>query len=168
MRNEKRKRLEAKGWRVGTVREFLRLSPKEAAEVERYIAKRKVRDPVFAHGFEPGYAMFELGVRLKTIREDAHLTQAAAARKLRTTASAISRIENHTENIRLSTLQRYAKVLGVTLIFDLGDPDRGGPSNARLWLLRKLAVARAEAASGIKGKTHEQVMASLRLRIKTR
>jgi len=34
MRREKRKRLEDKGWRFGTVYEFLRLSVEDAASVE--------------------------------------------------------------------------------------------------------------------------------------
>lgn len=34
MRADKRSRLEAKGWRVGTVEEFLGLTPEEAALVE--------------------------------------------------------------------------------------------------------------------------------------
>src|SRR5512146_2220572 len=61
MRSDKRRHLETKGWRVGTVREFLHLSQKQATVVERYIAERKVRHPKFANNFESGYAMFELG-----------------------------------------------------------------------------------------------------------
>lgn len=34
MREEKRRRLEAKGWRIGTAAEFLDLTPEEAALVE--------------------------------------------------------------------------------------------------------------------------------------
>lgn len=34
MREEKRKRLESKGWRVGSAREFLGLSPDEEACIE--------------------------------------------------------------------------------------------------------------------------------------
>jgi hypothetical protein len=35
MGEEKRKRLESKGWRVGSTREFLDLSPDEEAYIER-------------------------------------------------------------------------------------------------------------------------------------
>ncbi len=34
MRKEKRKTLEAKGWKVGSVKEFLQLSDEEAAYIE--------------------------------------------------------------------------------------------------------------------------------------
>jgi len=51
---------------------------------------------------------------LKLAREDAGLTQEEAAKK-----SAISRIENHAEDIRLSTLERYARAFGKTLKLEL-------------------------------------------------
>lgn len=34
MREVKRKRLEAKGWKIGSVQEFLNLSPEEVAYIE--------------------------------------------------------------------------------------------------------------------------------------
>lgn len=40
------------------------------------------------------------------------MTQDDVAQKLGTKKSAISRIENHAEDIRLSTLHRYAKAIG--------------------------------------------------------
>jgi len=43
------------------------------------------------------------------------MTQEEVAKKLRTKKSAISRIENHAEDIRLSTLNRYAEALGKKL-----------------------------------------------------
>jgi len=43
------------------------------------------------------------------------MTQEEVARQLNTTKSAISRIENHAEDIRLSTLNRYAKAVGANL-----------------------------------------------------
>ncbi|MEK6756485.1 MAG: helix-turn-helix domain-containing protein, partial [Bacteroidota bacterium] len=45
----------------------------------------------------------------------------AIAKKLRTKKSAISRIENHAEDIRLSTLGKYAKALGKKLKVHLAD-----------------------------------------------
>ncbi|HLO85073.1 MAG TPA: transcriptional regulator [Nostocaceae cyanobacterium] len=41
MDEEKRKRLEAKGWKVGTVAEFLDLTPEESALVEIKLALRR-------------------------------------------------------------------------------------------------------------------------------
>jgi transcriptional regulator with XRE-family HTH domain len=43
------------------------------------------------------------------------MTQDDLARRLRTKKSAISRIENHAEDIRLSPIQKYAKALGKDL-----------------------------------------------------
>ena len=82
------------------------------SELDKYINKRKQRDAEFAEGFEAGYSNFKVGVLLKQARERAGMTQDEVARKLRTKKSSISRIENHAEDIRLSTIQRYAKALG--------------------------------------------------------
>ncbi len=85
------------------------------SDVERYIAKRKRRGARFARNFESGYQAFEFSVMLRQARERAGVTQENIARKLRTKKSAISRIENHAEDIRLSTLEKYAKALGMRL-----------------------------------------------------
>ena len=85
------------------------------SDVERYIEARKKRSPRFAENFESGYEAFEFSVMLRQARERAGITQEAIAKKLRTKKSAISRIENHAEDIRLSTLGRYAKALGMKL-----------------------------------------------------
>ena len=82
------------------------------SDLQKYINKRKRRDSEFAEGFEAGYSNFKVGILLKQAREKAGMTQDEVARKLRTKKSAISRIENHAEDIRLSTIQRYAKALG--------------------------------------------------------
>ena len=52
---------------------------------------------------------------LKHVREKAGITQAELAKKLHTKKSAISRIENHAEDIKLSTLGRVAAALGKQL-----------------------------------------------------
>lgn len=85
------------------------------SDVERYIETRKKRSPKFAQNFESGYEAFEFSVMLREARERAGITQEMIAKKLRTKKSAISRIENHAEDIRLSTLGRYAKALGMKL-----------------------------------------------------
>ncbi|MBF0266816.1 MAG: helix-turn-helix transcriptional regulator, partial [Gammaproteobacteria bacterium] len=51
----------------------------------------------------------------KQAREASGLTQEQVADKLSTKKSAISRIENHAEDIRLSTLEKFASVLGKRL-----------------------------------------------------
>jgi len=85
------------------------------SELEKYIKKRMRRDAHFAEGFEVGYSNFKVGVLLRQAREKAGMTQDDVARRLRTKRSAISRIENHAEDIRLSTIQKYAKALGKNL-----------------------------------------------------
>jgi transcriptional regulator with XRE-family HTH domain len=52
---------------------------------------------------------------LKQAREESGFTQEQLAEKLKTKKSAISRIENHAEDIRLSTLEKYAKALNFKL-----------------------------------------------------
>jgi ribosome-binding protein aMBF1 (putative translation factor) len=85
------------------------------SDVERYIETRKKRNAKFAENFESGYEAFEFSIMLRQARERAGITQEVIAKKLRTKKSAISRIENHAEDIRLSTLGRYAKALGMKL-----------------------------------------------------
>jgi ribosome-binding protein aMBF1 (putative translation factor) len=85
------------------------------SDVSRYIEKRMRTDAEFAEGFELGYTNFKIGVVLRQAREAAGLTQEEVARRLKTTKSAISRIENHAEDMRLSTLKRYAEAVGARL-----------------------------------------------------
>jgi len=85
------------------------------SDVERYIETRKKRSSKFADNFESGYEAFEFSAMLREARERAGITQEMIAKKLRTKKSAISRIENHAEDIRLSTLGKYAKALGMKL-----------------------------------------------------
>jgi HTH-type transcriptional regulator / antitoxin HipB len=82
------------------------------SDLKKYIKKRKKTDAVFALDFDEGYENFKLGVLLKQARENAGVTQEEVAQKLNTKKSAISRIENHAEDIRLSTLRKYAEALG--------------------------------------------------------
>ena len=82
------------------------------SDLKKYITSRKARDPRFAKNFDAGYEDFKIGVMLKQAREDAGLTQDELAKKLHTKKSAISRIENHAEDIRLSTLEKFASATG--------------------------------------------------------
>ena len=79
------------------------------------IEKRKECDPEFARRFEWGYQKFKIGVLLRQAREDAGLTQEQVANMLHTQKSVISRMENHAEDIRLSTLDKFATAVGKTL-----------------------------------------------------
>jgi HTH-type transcriptional regulator/antitoxin HipB len=85
------------------------------SDLKKYVKKRKAKDESFAEGYESGYADFKLGAMLRQARENAGLTQEELANRLKTKKSAISRIENHAEDIRLSTLEKVAAALGKTL-----------------------------------------------------
>ena len=85
------------------------------SDLKKYIAKRKKTDKAFAEGFEEGSEQFKIGVVLRQARESAGLTQEELALRLKTQKTAISRIENHAEDIKLSTLDRVAKALGKRL-----------------------------------------------------
>ena len=52
------------------------------------------------------------GVLFKLSREQVGMTQEEVARRLGTKKSVISRIETRAEDIRLSTVRKYAKALG--------------------------------------------------------
>jgi len=91
------------------------------SDLEAYIKMRKESDPEFARGFESGYQKFKIGVMLRMAREDAGLTQEEVAERMNTKKTAISRIENHAEDIRLSTLEKYAHAFGKTLKLQLED-----------------------------------------------
>ncbi|HUT55297.1 MAG TPA: helix-turn-helix transcriptional regulator [bacterium] len=85
------------------------------SDLKKYVAKRKKRDKKFALGYDQGYQRFKLGAMLRQARLDAGMTQEQLARRLKTKKTAISRIENHAEDIKLSTLDRVASALGKQL-----------------------------------------------------
>jgi ribosome-binding protein aMBF1 (putative translation factor) len=85
------------------------------SDLKKYVAKRKTHDPEFAKDYETGYQEFKIGVMLKMARESAGLTQEQLAQQLKTKKSAISRIENHAQDIKLSTLEKFAQALGKKL-----------------------------------------------------
>ena len=82
------------------------------SDLQKYIEHRKNADPEFAEGFDTGYEAFKVGALLRQAREEAGLTQEQIAEKLHTKKSAISRMENHAEDIRLSTLEKFATAIG--------------------------------------------------------
>ncbi|MCK5871508.1 MAG: helix-turn-helix transcriptional regulator [Methylococcales bacterium] len=82
------------------------------SDLKKYINKRKQSDECFSLNFDEGYHAFKIGLMLKKARENAGITQEALAIRLSTKKSAISRIENHAEDIKLSTLEKFASSLG--------------------------------------------------------
>jgi len=103
---------------ISTKTETRLFKPKEVIkmdDLDKFIKEEKRLDPEFQKGFQEGYRNFKIGVLLHQARQEAGLTQDEIAKKLKTKKSAISRIENHAEDIRLSTLYKYAGALGKSL-----------------------------------------------------
>ena len=82
------------------------------SDLQKYKNKRMAKDPGFWKNYEEKFETFKLGVLLKQARVEAGMTQEQIANELNTTKSVISRMENHATDIRLSTLEKFAKVVG--------------------------------------------------------
>src|ERR1700722_4976102 len=100
MDQEKQARLEAKGWKVGTVSEFLGLTPEDEIAVESMLAVEKMRR-----------RMADL-VQAKRRRK---FTQAELAKKLKTSQPRVARIEAGYASIPLDTIIRAALESGATV-----------------------------------------------------
>ena len=93
MRPSKRQKLERKGWRVGTVREFLGLSEDEAAYVELRV---------------------RLADSLKNRRRRRNLTQTALAKLIRSSQSRVAKMEGGDPSVSLDLLIRSLLALGAS------------------------------------------------------
>lgn len=87
----KRKKLEAKGWRVGTAGEFLELSPEEAEIVELRLALSKA---------------------VRNRRLEAKLTQEAAAKLLGSSQSRLAKAEAGDKSVSIDLMLRNLFGLG--------------------------------------------------------
>jgi HTH-type transcriptional regulator/antitoxin HipB len=90
-------------------------------DLQKYINKQKENDPQFARNFESEYQKFKIGVLLKESRKKAGLTQTQLAEMINTKKTAISRIENHASDIKLSTLIKIAAVLKIDFKINFGE-----------------------------------------------
>jgi len=93
VREEKRRRLEAKGWKFGTAQEFLRLSDEEATYIDL-----KAR----------------LATGLRTRRRRRSLTQADLAKRLQSSQSRIAKMEAGDPSVSLDLLIRSLLILGTS------------------------------------------------------
>jgi len=93
MRENKRKRLLAGGWRVGSARDFLGLTDHEAAYIEL-----KLR----------------LAASLLECRRRRHMTQMDLARVLRSSQSRIAKMERGDPSVSLDLLVRSLLALGIS------------------------------------------------------
>jgi DNA-binding XRE family transcriptional regulator len=93
MRETKRKRLEAKGWKFGTVQEFLNLSPEEVAYIELKL---------------------ELAGKFREQRRRRRMTQHEVARIIKSSQSRIAKMEAGDPSVSLDLLIRSLLALGAS------------------------------------------------------
>ena len=93
MRKQKQKRLRAKGWKVGTVMEFLGLSDEESAYIELKI---------------------KLAAGLRQRRQRTGLSQLDLAAKLHSSQSRVAKMEAGDPSVSLDLLIRSLIYLGTT------------------------------------------------------
>lgn len=93
MNSSKRRRLETGGWKVGSARQFLRLSQQEAAIVDLKLA---------------------LGDSLRRHRRESRLTQSGLARILGSSQSRVAKIEAGAPGVTLDLLFRALLAIGLT------------------------------------------------------
>ncbi len=93
MERAKRKRLEVKGWRVGTAAEFLGLTPEESAYVELKVA---------------------LASKLRDMRNRKRLSQVQLAKRIGSSQSRVAKIEVADPSVSLDLLVRALISLGAS------------------------------------------------------
>ncbi len=82
------------------------------SDIEKFISERKARSPKAWAGFEEKYRKFAIGMLLAEHREKSGLTLTQLARRIKMEKAALSRLENHGEDVRLSTITRYVEATG--------------------------------------------------------
>lgn len=93
MRTEKKKKLEAAGWKVGSPREFLNLNETEAQLVEIKISLVRM---------------------LRRYRERNHLTQAQLARRIKSSQSRVAKMEAGDPSVSMELLMRSLLAAGAS------------------------------------------------------
>lgn len=80
--------------------------------LDKYIDNRLEKEQISKEEFWDGYENFKIGVFIKEARVKNGITQQELALRTNTTKSTISRMENHAEDIKISTLEKVANALG--------------------------------------------------------
>lgn len=93
MKVSKRKKLEARGWRVGDAADFLKLSPEEVAFIEMKLA---------------------LSHSLKARRKQKRLSQTALAELLNSSQSRVAKMEAGDASVSIDLLIKSLLALGAT------------------------------------------------------
>ena len=88
------------------------MKPRAARTGKGWVDK-KLADPQFRKGFEEEAQKLAIGEQLSRLRQEAGLTQAQLAKRIGSTASAISRYENaEYDRYELRTLQKIVRACG--------------------------------------------------------
>ena len=86
---------------------------KKVKSKEKSWMDKKLVDKKFKKGFMAEYVKVSIGEQLAALRQSANMTQAAVAKKVGTTASAISRYENSEyDRYELQTLRKIVEACG--------------------------------------------------------
>ena len=86
---------------------------KKVKSKEKSWMDKKLVDKNFKKGFMAEYVKVSIGEQLAALRQSANMTQAAVAKKVGTTASAISRYENSEyDRYELQTLRKIVEACG--------------------------------------------------------
>ena len=80
------------------------------SDVEKYINRKEIKTPGFREKVEEEYENLKLGEEIRQLRLSNGMTQEELAQKMSTTKSAVSRLENHSESVRLATMEKVARV----------------------------------------------------------
>lgn len=93
MNTSKKKRLEEKGWKIGSGEEFLNLSAEEVAYIETKLALSK---------------------NLKSYRQTKGLTQTEFARKIKSSQSRVAKMESGDSSVSIDLLVQSLFALGAS------------------------------------------------------
>jgi len=93
MRKEKIKRLESKGWKVGSAEDFLALTPEESAYIDLKL---------------------NLSANLRKLRAEQNLTQIEVAKLLHSSQSRVAKIETGDPTVSLDLIIKSLLALGAS------------------------------------------------------
>ena len=100
-------------------------------DLHDYIQERAEREPDFPAAVEAAYEARVLLKKLAQRRVAAGLSQTTLAARMKTSQSAVARIESGEADIRISTVERYAAALGRKVEFRLVEAHSSGQRAAR-------------------------------------
>ncbi|HEX5442605.1 MAG TPA: helix-turn-helix transcriptional regulator [Pirellulales bacterium] len=92
---------------------------KQTSDLDQSVRRWKKKHPELAVSFDDQYEIFKIGVMLREAREAAGISQAELAAMVDTQRTAISRLENRAQDVKLSTIEKVARALGRRLKLQL-------------------------------------------------